>query len=128
MDRAASNTTTDFAAGEEYCVKAEGSEQKNAAMFTELAALVAAGDLDVPIAATFPLADVRARSPNMNKGTPGENRTAAVSSQVAIVQELQLCVEALSGKFGHSDAQPDMMDVSSIKPWPFNVFGRKSLP
>ena len=54
------NTIIDFAAKQEYGVKAEGSaEAKNAKVLAELAGLVAAGDLDVPIAATFPLDDVR---------------------------------------------------------------------
>ncbi len=54
------NTIIDFAAKQEYGVKAEGSaEAKNAKVLAELAGLVASGDLDVPIAATFPLDDVR---------------------------------------------------------------------
>ena len=55
------DTIADFAAAQQYGVKAEGSQAaRNAAVLAELAGLVAAGDLDVPIAATFPLADVRA--------------------------------------------------------------------
>ena len=54
------NTIIDFAAKQEYGVKAEGSQEaKNAKVLAELAGLVASGDLDVPIAATFPLDDVR---------------------------------------------------------------------
>jgi len=41
-------------------VKSEGSQAAlNAAVLAELARLVAAGELEVPIAATFPLGDVR---------------------------------------------------------------------
>lgn len=54
------NTIIDFAAAQQYGVKTEGSQAaKNAAVLAELAGLVAAGELEVPIAATFPLADVR---------------------------------------------------------------------
>jgi NADPH:quinone reductase-like Zn-dependent oxidoreductase len=55
------NTIIDFAAVQQYGVKAEGSQAAlNVAVLAELAGLVAAGELEVPIAATFPLADVRA--------------------------------------------------------------------
>ncbi|HML12127.1 MAG TPA: NADP-dependent oxidoreductase [Xanthobacteraceae bacterium] len=55
------DTIADFSAVKEYGVKAEGSAAgTNAAALAELAALIAAGELDVPIAATFPLDDVRA--------------------------------------------------------------------
>ncbi len=54
------NTIIDFAAAKEYGVKAEGGQTaKNATVLAELAGLVASGKLDVPIAATFPLAQVR---------------------------------------------------------------------
>jgi NADPH:quinone reductase-like Zn-dependent oxidoreductase len=54
------NTIIDFAAVQEYGVKAEGTEAaRNAAVLAELAALIASGDLEVPIAATFPLENVR---------------------------------------------------------------------
>ena len=54
------NTIIDFAGKQEYGVKAEGSQEaKNAKVLAELAGLVASGDLDVPIAATFRLDDVR---------------------------------------------------------------------
>ncbi len=54
------NTIIDFAAAQEYRVKAEGAQEaKNAPVLAELAQLVATGDLEVPIAATFPLDDVR---------------------------------------------------------------------
>jgi NADPH:quinone reductase-like Zn-dependent oxidoreductase len=55
------NTIIDFAAAKQYGVKTDGSQAAlNAAVLAELAGLVAAGGLEVPIAATFPLADVRA--------------------------------------------------------------------
>lgn len=55
------NTIIDFAAAQEFGVKAEGSQEaKNLAVLAELAGLIASGALDVPIAATFPLSDVRA--------------------------------------------------------------------
>jgi NADPH:quinone reductase-like Zn-dependent oxidoreductase len=55
------DTIIDFAAAKEYGVKTEGSQQaKNAEVLAELARLVAEGKLDVPVAATFPLTDVRA--------------------------------------------------------------------
>ena len=54
------NTIIDFAAAKQYGVKTEGSQAAlNAAVLAELAQLIAAGDLEVPIAATFPLDDVR---------------------------------------------------------------------
>jgi NADPH:quinone reductase-like Zn-dependent oxidoreductase len=54
-------TIIDFAAVREYGVKAEGSSAaKNASVLAELATLIASGDLEVPIAATFPLDQVRA--------------------------------------------------------------------
>lgn len=54
------NTIIDFAAAKEYGVKAEGGQTaKTAAVLAELAGLAASGKLDVPIAATFPLDQVR---------------------------------------------------------------------
>ena len=54
------NTIADFAAVEKYGVKAEGSAAgASAATLAELADLIAAGKLEVPIAATFPLTQVR---------------------------------------------------------------------
>lgn len=54
------NTIIDFAAAKEYGVKAEGGQTaKTASVLAELTALVASGELDVPIAATFPLGQVR---------------------------------------------------------------------
>jgi NADPH:quinone reductase-like Zn-dependent oxidoreductase len=63
------NTIIDFTAAQEYGVKAEGTEAaRNAAVLGELAALVASGDLEVPIAATFPLDDVRAAFTLLEQG------------------------------------------------------------
>jgi NADPH:quinone reductase-like Zn-dependent oxidoreductase len=54
-------TIIDFAAVREYGVKAEGSNAaRNASVLAELATLIASGELEVPIAATFPLDQVRA--------------------------------------------------------------------
>jgi NADPH:quinone reductase-like Zn-dependent oxidoreductase len=54
-------TIIDFTAVREYGVKAEGSNAaRNASVLAELATLIASGDLEVPIAATFPLDQVRA--------------------------------------------------------------------
>jgi NADPH:quinone reductase-like Zn-dependent oxidoreductase len=55
------DTIIDFAAAREYGAKTEGSNAaRNASVLAELATLIASGDLEVPIAATFPLDDVRA--------------------------------------------------------------------
>ena len=55
------NTTTDFAAVAQFGVRsAGGADAATAAVVAELAELVARKELDVPIAAEFPLADVRA--------------------------------------------------------------------
>src|ERR1700722_994783 len=62
-------TIIDFAAVREYGVKSEGSNAaRNAPVLAELAALVASGDLEVPIAATFPLDQVRAAFPLLEQG------------------------------------------------------------
>jgi NADPH:quinone reductase-like Zn-dependent oxidoreductase len=54
------DTIADFAAVEKYGVKAEGSAAgASATVLAELAERIAAGQLEVPIAATFPLAHVR---------------------------------------------------------------------
>jgi NADPH:quinone reductase-like Zn-dependent oxidoreductase len=63
------NTIIDFAAVQQYGVKVEGSQAAlNAAVLAELAGLVAAKELEVPIAATFPLADVRAAFKLLEQG------------------------------------------------------------
>ncbi len=54
------DTIADFAAVEKYGVKAEGSAAgASATVLAELAERIAAGQLEVPITATFPLAQVR---------------------------------------------------------------------
>lgn len=54
------NTIIDFPAAKEFGVKAEGSQTaKTAAVLADLAALAASGELELPIAATFPLDQVR---------------------------------------------------------------------
>jgi NADPH:quinone reductase-like Zn-dependent oxidoreductase len=54
------DTIIDFAAAQQFGVKSEGSQAAlNSGVLAELAGLVAAGVLEVPIAATFPLAAVR---------------------------------------------------------------------
>jgi NADPH:quinone reductase-like Zn-dependent oxidoreductase len=54
------DTIANFAAAQEYGVKAEGNAAgASASTLAELASLVAAGKLEVPIAATFPLEAVR---------------------------------------------------------------------
>lgn len=63
------NTIADFAAVETYGVKAEGSAAASTGeVVAELAALVASGDLEVPIAATYPLTEVRAAYEELAKG------------------------------------------------------------
>ena len=54
------DTIADFAAISRYGVKGEGNAAgASAAVLAELAALIANGELEIPIAATFPLAEVR---------------------------------------------------------------------
>jgi NADPH:quinone reductase-like Zn-dependent oxidoreductase len=54
------DTIANFEAVAKYGIKAEGSAAgSSAAILAELAGLVAAGELDVPITATFPLAEVQ---------------------------------------------------------------------
>ena len=63
------DTLVDFAAAQAYGVKTEGSSAgMSAATLVELAGLVAAGALEVPIAATFPLDDVRAAYALLEQG------------------------------------------------------------
>jgi NADPH:quinone reductase-like Zn-dependent oxidoreductase len=54
------DTIVDFDAVQEYGIKAEGnSAGASAAVLAELAGLIAAGELELPVAATYPLAEVR---------------------------------------------------------------------
>jgi NADPH:quinone reductase-like Zn-dependent oxidoreductase len=63
------DTIIDFAAAREYGVKTDGSGVAlNASVLAELAALIASGNLEVPIAATFPLSEVRAAFSLLEKG------------------------------------------------------------
>jgi NADPH:quinone reductase-like Zn-dependent oxidoreductase len=63
------DTIIDFAAAREHGAKAEGSSAAlNASVLAELATLSASGDLEVPIAATFPLNDVRAAFSLLGQG------------------------------------------------------------
>jgi NADPH:quinone reductase-like Zn-dependent oxidoreductase len=62
-------TIIDFAAVREYGVQAEGSNAaRNAAVLAELAARIASGHLEVPIAATFPLAQVQSAFSLLEQG------------------------------------------------------------
>jgi NADPH:quinone reductase-like Zn-dependent oxidoreductase len=55
------DTIIDFAAAARHGVKTEGNhEAANAEVLSQLAALLAAGHLEIPIAKVYPLADVRA--------------------------------------------------------------------
>lgn len=63
------DTIIDFVAAREYGAKAEGSSAAlNTSVLAELAALIASGDLEVPIAATFPLDQVRAAFSLLGQG------------------------------------------------------------
>ena len=62
------NTVVDFPAVAEYGVKADGSDVKSAPVLAELVGLVASGELEVPIAAAFPLDDVRAAYERLARG------------------------------------------------------------
>jgi NADPH:quinone reductase-like Zn-dependent oxidoreductase len=63
------DTIVNFAAVADHGVKAEGNAAgASAAVLAELAALVAAGKLEVPIAATFPLSQVRDAYTELERG------------------------------------------------------------
>jgi len=69
VDRDRVNTIIDFAAAAEYGVKAEGNgAAATIEVVAELADLVARGELEVPIAATFPLDEVRAAFELVERG------------------------------------------------------------
>ncbi|KOU38399.1 NADP-dependent oxidoreductase [Streptomyces sp. WM6378] len=69
VDPSRIDTVIDFAAVQEYGVKAEGSAAaSNVKVVAELAALVAEGELEVPIAAVFPLDEVRTAFEELEKG------------------------------------------------------------
>jgi NADPH:quinone reductase-like Zn-dependent oxidoreductase len=63
------DTIIDFAAAREYGAKTEGSGAAlNASVLAELTALIDSGGLEVPIAATFPLCEVRAAFSLLSRG------------------------------------------------------------
>jgi NADPH:quinone reductase-like Zn-dependent oxidoreductase len=63
------DTVADFAAIQEYGVKGEGSAAAaTAGVVGELAGMVDRGELEIPIAATFPLTEVRAAYELLEKG------------------------------------------------------------
>jgi NADPH:quinone reductase-like Zn-dependent oxidoreductase len=63
------DTIANFAAREKYGVKTDGSAVGGTAeVLAELAELVAKGQLEVPIAAAYPLAEVRAASTELERG------------------------------------------------------------
>jgi len=65
------DTIADFAAVQKYGVKADGNAAAgNAAVLGELAGLVAGGELEVPIAATYPLERVREAYRALAEGHP----------------------------------------------------------
>ena len=69
VDRDRVNTIIDFAAAAEYGVKAEGNgAAATIEVVADLADLVARGELEVPIAATFPLEEVRAAFELVERG------------------------------------------------------------
>jgi NADPH:quinone reductase-like Zn-dependent oxidoreductase len=69
VDKSRINTVADFAAIHEYGVKGEGSAAaSSAAVLADLAALVAAGELEVPVAATYPLTEIRAAFEELERG------------------------------------------------------------
>jgi NADPH:quinone reductase-like Zn-dependent oxidoreductase len=63
------DTIANFAAVGKYGIKAEGSAAGSSpAILAELAGLIAAGELEVPIAATFPLAEVQDAYRRLDQG------------------------------------------------------------
>jgi NADPH:quinone reductase-like Zn-dependent oxidoreductase len=69
VDPARIDTVIDFAAAQEFGVKTEGNASAGSVeVVAELASLVAEGELEVPIAAVFPLDEVRAAFEELEKG------------------------------------------------------------
>ena len=63
------DTIANFVAVEKYGVKGEGSAfAASTAVLAELAGLIAAGELEVPITATFPLAEVQDAYRRLDQG------------------------------------------------------------
>jgi hypothetical protein len=82
------DTIVDFAAAQQYGVKSEGSQEgRNSRVLAELAGLVAESKLDMPVAATFPLANVRAAFRQLEQGhTRGKIVLRAVTAVTAGAQ------------------------------------------
>ncbi len=69
IDPARINTIIDFEAAKQYKTKSEGSQSAmNAAVLQELTQLLASGDLEIPIAATYPLAEIRSAFQQLAQG------------------------------------------------------------
>jgi NADPH:quinone reductase-like Zn-dependent oxidoreductase len=69
VDPARINTIIDFEAAKQYGTKTEGSQSAmNAAVLGELAELLASGELEIPIAATFPLVEIQAAFGLLERG------------------------------------------------------------
>ncbi len=69
------NTMIDFAAVEEHGIKAEGNRAAASAdVVAELAGMISKGNLEVPIARVYPLAEVRA---DRTVSVPADLRTCA---------------------------------------------------
>jgi NADPH:quinone reductase-like Zn-dependent oxidoreductase len=69
IDPARINTIIDFEAAKQYGTKSEGSQSAmNAAVLGELAELLASGELEIPIAATFPLVEIQAAFRQLEEG------------------------------------------------------------
>ncbi|MGH3069871.1 MAG: NADP-dependent oxidoreductase [Streptosporangiaceae bacterium] len=63
------DTIANFEAVGKYGIKAEGSAYgANASVLAELAGLIAGGELEIPVAATFPLADVQDAYQRLEQG------------------------------------------------------------
>jgi NADPH:quinone reductase-like Zn-dependent oxidoreductase len=63
------DTIADFEGAAKHGVKTEGSmEGSTAAVLAELGGLIAAGELEMPVAATFPLSEVRAAFTELEQG------------------------------------------------------------
>ena len=74
-------------------MKIDGSQAAlNAAVLAELARLVAAGELEVPIAATFPLGDVRDAFQLLEQRPhPGQDRASALSALHEMEEAASIC-------------------------------------
>jgi NADPH:quinone reductase-like Zn-dependent oxidoreductase len=63
------DTVADFAAIDEFGVKGDGTAAAaSAEVLAELADMIAVGELEVPVAATYPLAEVRAAYTELARG------------------------------------------------------------